>query len=117
MNSTEAGYEIRPLFYDLISSFIFGCAGSSFTSVQAFLSFCRDGAYSLAVVCGLLTVAASLAVEHRLDVMWVSALAVQELSFSEARRISPDHGSNLSPALAGGLFTSEPPGKPCLYFK
>ena len=28
------------------------------------------------------------------------------------QRIFPTHGSNPSPVLAGGLFTTEPPGKP-----
>ena len=36
------------------------------------------------MVCGLLTVVASLAAEHRLDVTWVSVFVVQGFSFSEA---------------------------------
>ena len=70
---------------------------------------------------------ASLTEEHRLQVEQASVAAVpglysigsivvaHRLSCSVAYGIFPDQGSSLSPALAGGLFTTEPPGKPILY--
>ena len=41
-----------------------------------------------------------------------SVISVHGLSCSEARGIFPDQGLNPSPALAGGLFTTESLGKP-----
>ena len=80
---------------------------------------------------GLLTAVVSLVVEHRLQVhrlrqVWcvgsvvvvpglksISSLVVaHRLICSAACGIFPDQGSNLCPALAGGFFTTEPPGKP-----
>ena len=43
--------------------------------------------------------------------LWSWALE-HRLSCSTARGIFPDRGLNLSPALAGGFFTTKPPGKP-----
>ena len=66
--------------------------------------------YSLAAMCGLLTVVASLVVEHRL---WGtgSVVVVCRPSCSKACGIFSDQGSNLSPALAGWFLTTGPPGK------
>ena len=43
--------------------------------------------------------------------LWSRALG-HRLSCCTARGIFPDQGLNPSPALAGGFFTTEPPGKP-----
>ena len=43
-----------------------------------------------------------------------SVAVAHVLSYSKACGIFPDQGSNPSPALAGGFFTTEPPGKPLL---
>ena len=42
----------------------------------------------------------------------VGSRAQQRLSCSMVCGIFPDQGSNLSPALAGGFFSTEPPGSP-----
>ena len=73
--------------------------------------------YSLAAVRGLLVAAASLIAEHGL---WStgSVAVVHRFSCSMACGIFPDQGSNpsVSPALVGGFFTTEPPGKPLFSF-
>ena len=78
-----------------------GCLGSSIAVSRG---------YSLAAVCGLLTVVASLVVGHRL---WGtgSVVVVCRPSCSKACGIFPDQGSNLSPALAGRFLTTGPLGK------
>ena len=88
--------------------------------------------YSLAVVCRLLILAASLAAEHGLQCVWASALAARGLQQCSSRAVAHRFNScgaraNLllgmwdlprsgikpvAPALAGGFSTTEPPGKP-----
>ena len=98
--------------------------GAGFSLVVA------SGGYSLVVVCRLLTAAASLPVEHGLQVcglqqlwlpgsraqaqyLWSMGLvAAQHVGSSWTKGIKP-----VSPALAGGFFTTEPPGKPSFSLK
>ena len=76
--------------------------------------------YSLVVVHRLLVVVASLVVEYRLEecrlqkLQHVGSVVVEHgLSCSMARGIFPDQGLNLCLLhWQGGLFTTEPPGKP-----
>ena len=68
---------------------------------QAFLK-CN----SLVAVCRLLIVV--LLLLHSMG----SVVVAQGLSWSAACGVFSDQGSNLSPALAGGFFTTEPPWKP-----
>ena len=109
--------------------FIFGCAGS--------LSLCWlslvavSGAYSLVALCRLLITGASLVSAHRLQGMQGSVVEAHGLSSCiswalEHRLSSWDAWALLlcciwhfpgsetepaSPALVGGIFTTEPPGK------
>ena len=75
----------------------------------------RVGATFLAAVGKLLITVASCVAEH-----WFwdvgSVAGAHGLCCSAAREMCPDQSSNPSPALAGGFFTSEPPGKPSLCF-
>ena len=88
--------------------FSFGCTGSS--SLRRLSLAAESGGYSLAAACGLRIAVASLVAEHRLwgaraQQLWCTGLvALQHLLRSG---IEP-----LSPALTGGFFTTEPPGKP-----
>ena len=70
---------------------------------------------SLAVVRGLLVAAVSLVAEHEL---WStgSVAAVHRFSCSVACGIfrTRDQTLSVSPALVGGFFITEPPGKPPL---
>ena len=78
--------------------FTFGCAGSSLRGV-GFLWFLWVGGYSLVAVCGLLTVVGSLVEKH------MGLVAPCHVEF-------PGPGNDLmSPALASGFLTTEPPGK------
>ena len=92
--------------------------------------------YSLVAVCGLLIAVTSLVAEHGLQVVWTSVVAAHGLSSCSSR--SPEHRLNsfgawaqllgsmwhlfgsgielVSPALAGGFFTTEPLGKPQAIF-
>ena len=64
-----------------------------------------------AAVPGLITAASPA--ELRL-LSTASAAGVHGLSCITACRISSDQGYNSSPPLAGGFFTTEPPGKPLM---
>ena len=89
-----------------------------------------NGGYALVAVYSFLIVVASLlqSMEPRtceLKWLWLvgsevaacrlqstdSVAVAPRLRFSTACGIFPGQGSNLSPALAGGIFTTEPPGK------
>ena len=96
-----------------------------FITVWAFSS-CSEWVCSRAVVCGLLISVASLVIEHRLSDTQASvvvgpwALNHRLNSCStwaqllRGRWDLPRSGIELvSPALAGGFFITEPPGKPC----
>ena len=87
---------------------------------------------SLVVMCGLLIEVASLAVGHRLSGMWASVVVACGLNSCsywalEHKFNSCGHGLSCSaaygnlpgpgiepmfPAMAGGFFTTEPPGRP-----
>ena len=71
--------------------FIFAFAGSSllcwvFVAARAFFLLQRAGA-TLCAVHGLLIAVAPLAVEHRLQGAWTSAVVVHELSSSGSRAL------------------------------
>ena len=95
--------EVEIFYFFFLRSFVFGCAGSlllwpGFPLVVE----CRG--CSLAVVCRLLTVVASLAVEHGLSVHGLpelrlagSVVMVRVLSRPGACGIFPDPGSNPRP--------------------
>ena len=88
--------------------------------------------HSLVAMCRLLTAMASLVVEHRLQGMQTLAVAAHGLSSCSSQALEQGfsncstwaqlfHGmwdtpgpgiESASPALAGGFFTTEPPGKP-----
>ena len=78
-------------------------------SYQLFFS---EQFYSLTVVCGLLIAAASpvaaWALEHRLSSCGTAAYLLCGTWDLPRTGIEP-----ASPALGGGFFTTEPPGKPC----
>ena len=107
----------------LLTCLFFGCAGSL---LRWLFSGCRERELLSRWVLGLLTAVVSLVVEHRLrqvqcvgSVLVVpglkstsSLVMVHWLICSAACGIFPDQGSNLCSALAGGFFTTEPPGKP-----
>ena len=74
-------------------------------------------------MCGLLTEVAAFVAEHgALGAVGFSSCgfwaqehqlnSCTQLSCLKARRIFLDQGSNTRPAVAGGFFTTEPPGKP-----
>ena len=99
-------------------------------------SICGMRGSLFAAVRVLLTVVASLVVEHKLQAyglqqLWhtgsvvvahrlqsaVSVVVAHRLSCSVACGIFPDQGSNLwFPALAGGFLTTAPPGKSPILF-
>ena len=103
-----------------------------FVTARAVFSSSVSRVSSLAVVCGLLIAVPSLTMECRLQGAWASVVAACwlsscasglestgstgvacRLSCSTARGTFLDQGSNLClPALAGGFFPTEPPGKP-----
>ena len=97
---------------------------------MGFFLLVASGGCSIVAVLGLLIAVASLA-EHRLQGMWlqwlrhvgsvfavpglqsVDSLVAHGLCCSTACGIFLDQGMEpLSPALAGGFFTTEPPGQP-----
>ena len=72
-------------------------------------------AATLAAVGKLIVVVASRVVKDGCQGMG-SAAGVLGLCCSAVCEMCLDQRSNLSPALAGGFFTTEPPGKPGLCF-
>ena len=101
---------------------------------MAVLDLCCCVGSSLIAVCRLLIAAASLFAEHRLQGTWASVVVAHVLSSSSSQALQHrlnscstwawfSHGmwnllrsgiKPMSPALAGGFFTTEPPGKPCM---
>ena len=122
-----------PFFKKLLKIiyFIFGCARSSLLLLGLSLVL-ESGSCSLAVVHRLLSAGASLAAEQGLEGARASAAAACGLGSCDAW--APGHRLNScgarvqlpcstwylprprmephSPAIAGGFFTTEPPGKP-----
>ena len=72
------------------------------------------GGYSLVMVLQLLMTVASLIVEHRLSNHGTGSLLLRAMWDLPRSGMKP-----ISPALAGRLFTTEPPGKclPCFFLK
>ena len=82
---------------------------------RAFSSCGKQGPLLIAV-CGPLTIAASLVAEHRLQMRRLSncgSRAQPLRGMWDPPRPGPEPAS---PALAGRLSTTAPPGKPCLIF-
>ena len=74
----------------------------------------ESGGCSPAAVCGLLTAVASLVLEQGLQGTQASVVVAHELS---CKWDLPRPGIEpVSSALAGGFFTTEPPGKPPFSF-
>ena len=81
---------------------LFWCSGFSLALVSR--------GYSLAVVRGLIAAAScygSLALEHRLNACGTQNSLLNDMQDLPGPGIEP-----ISPALAGGFFTTKPPGKP-----
>ena len=102
--------------------FIFGCVGSS-VRARAFSSCGKRGPLFIAVqgplfiaVRGPLTIAAPPVAGHRLQTRRLSSCG----SWAQLLRGMWDHPrpglEPVSPALAGRLSTTAPPGKPCPFF-
>ena len=84
--------------------------------------------FPVVVVCGLLTVAARLVAERVLwahGLQWLQCVGSSTGSVVRGTWVScstscgnlPGPGMEpVSPALAGGFFTTEPPGTPFIYF-
>ena len=97
---------------------------------MAVLDLCCCAGFSLVAVHLLLLAVAPLVAEHRLEGTQTSVAVARGLSScastgsvavahrpscSVTRGIFPDQGSNqCPPALVGGFFTTEPPGKPSI---
>ena len=69
--------------------------------------------FSLVTVRERLVAVVCLVVDHEHEDPGASGAVAPGLSCSETGTL-PDQELNLSPALAGGFFATEPPGKPCL---
>ena len=89
----------------LINLFIFAVLGLRFCA-RAFSSCDKRGPLFIAV-CGPLTIAASLVAEHRLGSCGSRAQLLRGMWDPPRPGLEP-----VSPALAGGLSTTAPPGKP-----
>ena len=104
-------FQFLRLFLYLFLSVLGLCCCADFSLVAA----SKD--CSLAVVRGLLVAAISLVAEHEL---WStgSVAAVHRFSCSVACGIfrTRDQTLSVSPALVGGFFITEPPGKPLFSF-
>ena len=116
------------LFFFLAVLGLHCCAGFSLIAVS--------GGYSPVVVRGRLLAVACLVVGHRLWGVQASVAAVQRLNSSSSSKLQstgsvvmahglscsaacgifPDQVLNMSHALSGGSFTTEPPGKPTYNF-
>ena len=97
-------------FFLIIYLFIFGCVGSSFRA-RAFSS-CGKREPLFIAVRGPLTVAASPVAEHRLQTRRLSSCGSRAQPLRgmwDPPRPGPEP---VSPALAGRLSTTAPPGKP-----
>ena len=115
-------------FFNIILSiylFIYGCAGASL--LHGLFSSCSERGLFFVVVCMLLIVVASLGGEHGLYGMQASEVSVPRIqstcSIVRVHRAQllrgmwdrPESGIEpVSPALAGGFFTTETPGKQIL---
>ena len=102
------------VFLKLINLFIYlflAVLGLRFC-VRAFSSCGKRGPLFI-VVCGPLTVAASLAAEHRLQTRRLSSCGSRAQLLRGMWDLPRPGLEPVSPALAGGLSTTALPGKPC----
>ena len=81
--------------------------------VRAFSS-CGKWGPLFNVVCGPLTIMASLVAEHRLQTRRLSSCGSRAQSLCSMWDLPRPGLEPMSPALAGGFSTTAPPGKPCL---
>ena len=73
--------------------------------------------YSLAAVCELLLAVASLVAEHGLEGTLATIAVAPRAELPHSMWELPSPGIKpVSPGLAGGFFTIEPPGKPHLLY-
>ena len=107
---------LRFIFFKFIYLFIFGCVGSS--SLRRALSSCGKLGPLFIAVRGPLTIAASLVAEHRLQTCRLSSCGPRAQLLCGMRDPPRPGLEPVSPALAGRLPTTAPPGKPPkVYFK
>ena len=108
----------------LFISLFFGCVGSS-VRARAFSSYGKWGPLFIAVqgplliaVRGPLTIAAPPAAGPRLQTRWLSSCGPRAQPLRGTRDPPRPGLEPVSPALAGRLSTTAPPGKPyfCFYF-
>ena len=99
-------------FFKKINLFIYFLAvlGLCFCA-RAFSSCCKRGPLFIAVR-GPLTVAASLVAEHRLQTRRLSSCGSRAQLLRSMRDLPRPGLEPVSPALAGRLSTTVPPGKP-----
>ena len=111
--SNNKGIAYIFFFLIFIYLFIFGCVGSSFLA-RAFSSCGKRGPLFIAVR-GPLTIAASLVAEHRLQTHRLSSYGSRAQLLRGMWDLPRPGLEPMSPALAGGLSTTAPPGKSRLY--
>ena len=97
-------------FFNFIYLFIYGCVGLRFCA-RAFSSCGKRGPFFIAVR-GPLTIAASLVAEHRLQTRRLSNCGSRAQSLRGMRDPPRPGLEPVSPALAGRLSITAPPGKP-----
>ena len=93
--------------FNLINLFIYGCVGSSFLR-EGFLQLRQVGA---TLHRGALV---SLVAEHRLQTLRLSNCGSRAQLLRDMWDLPRPGLEPVSPALAGRLSTTAPPGKPCL---
>ena len=98
-------------FFNFIYLFIHGCAGSS-PPCEGLLSSCGKWGPLFIAVRGPLTIAASLVVEHRLQMRRLSSCGSRAQLLRGLWDLPRPGIEPVSPALAGRLSTTAPPGKP-----
>ena len=97
-------------FFNFIYLFIYGCVGLRFCA-RAFSSCGKWGPLFI-TVCGPLTIAASLVAEHRLQTRRLSNCGSRAQSLRGMWDPPRPGLEPVSPALAGRLSITVPPGKP-----
>ena len=83
--------------------------------VRAFSSCGKWGPLFI-LVCGPLTIAASLVAEHRLKMRRLSNCGSRAQPLHDMWDLPRPGLEPVSPALAGGISTTAPPGKPMMDF-
>ena len=101
-------------FKKFIYLFIYGCVGSSFLC-EGLLQLWQVGPLFIAVR-GPLTIAASLVAEHRLQTRRLSNCGSRAQLLRGMWDLPRPGLEPVSPALAGRLSTTAPPGKPQILF-